>query len=63
MQRFTISLDDDLAEQFDALIAEKGYVNRSEAVRDLLRLGTGLVAGRVRGSRTGWCIANVSYVS
>ena len=37
MQRFTISLDDALAQQFDALIAAKGYENRSEAVRDLIR--------------------------
>ncbi len=64
MQRFTISLDDDLAEQFDALIAQKGYLNRSEAVRDLLRLrlGDDLLAKPARGGKTGWCIANVSYV-
>ena len=37
MQRFTISLDDKLAEEFDAWIAGHGYANRSEAVRDLLR--------------------------
>ena len=37
MQRFTISIDDHLAEDFDRLIAERGYDNRSEAVRDLLR--------------------------
>ena len=36
MQRFTISLDDALAQQFDAFIAERGYDNRSEAVRDLI---------------------------
>jgi CopG family nickel-responsive transcriptional regulator len=37
VQRFTISLDDRLAEEFDELIAARGYDNRSEAVRDLLR--------------------------
>ncbi|WP_395688022.1 nickel-responsive transcriptional regulator NikR [Caenimonas koreensis] len=37
MQRFTISLDDKLAQQFDGLIAHSGYDNRSEAVRDLIR--------------------------
>jgi CopG family transcriptional regulator, nickel-responsive regulator len=37
MQRFTISLDDALAVQFDALIVSRGYSNRSKAVRDLLR--------------------------
>jgi CopG family transcriptional regulator, nickel-responsive regulator len=37
MQRFTISLDDTLAKAFDDFIARRGYANRSEAVRDLLR--------------------------
>jgi|SRR5512139_722920 len=35
--RFGISADDRLLQRFDALIAEKGYVNRSEAIRDLIR--------------------------
>lgn len=35
--RFGISADERLLEKFDALIAEKGYVNRSEAIRDLMR--------------------------
>jgi len=35
--RFGVSTDERLLERFDALIAEKGYVNRSEAVRDLIR--------------------------
>jgi CopG family nickel-responsive transcriptional regulator len=35
--RFGISADERLLERFDALIAAKGYVNRSEAVRDLIR--------------------------
>ncbi len=35
--RFGISLDADLLLQFDRLIAEKGYGNRSEAIRDLIR--------------------------
>ncbi len=35
--RFGISTDERLLERFDALIARKGYVNRSEAVRDLIR--------------------------
>jgi CopG family nickel-responsive transcriptional regulator len=37
MERFTISLDQSLAEGFDLLIRNRGYANRSEAVRDLLR--------------------------
>jgi len=37
MERFTISLDESLARQFDELISARGYSNRSEAVRDLIR--------------------------
>ncbi len=37
LKRFSISLDEQLLEQFDAFIRERGYVNRSEAVRDLIR--------------------------
>lgn len=35
--RFGVSVDERLLGRFDALIAERGYVNRSEAVRDLMR--------------------------
>ena len=37
LARFGISIDQRLLQQFDALIDEKGYVNRSEAIRDLIR--------------------------
>jgi CopG family nickel-responsive transcriptional regulator len=36
-ERFTISIDAELIEAFDEFIAGKGYANRSEAVRDLIR--------------------------
>ncbi|MEW6350595.1 MAG: nickel-responsive transcriptional regulator NikR [Thermodesulfobacteriota bacterium] len=35
--RFGVSIPDDLLDKFDALIAQKGYTNRSEAIRDLIR--------------------------
>ena len=35
--RFGISLDDKLLSSFDQLIDQKGYMNRSEAIRDLIR--------------------------
>ena len=35
--RFTVSLPDQLMETLDRLCAERGYGNRSEFVRDLLR--------------------------
>ncbi|HTP51594.1 MAG TPA: ribbon-helix-helix protein, CopG family, partial [Anaeromyxobacteraceae bacterium] len=37
LERIGISLEDDLLAQFDRLITAKGYVNRSEAIRDLIR--------------------------
>jgi len=37
LTRFGISIDDRLLKRFDDLISEKGYVNRSEAIRDLIR--------------------------
>jgi CopG family nickel-responsive transcriptional regulator len=37
VQRFGISIDSSLLKRFDGHIQEKGYVNRSEAIRDLIR--------------------------
>lgn len=64
MQRFTISLDDELAQQFDGMIAARGYGNRSEAVRDLLRHELGHATLQASGPAGGahWCVASVSYV-
>lgn len=58
MQRLTISIDDDLVEAFDALIQERGYQNRSEAFRDLLRKE---LAGETLSEEKGECVAVVSY--
>ena len=60
MERFTISLDDNLAREFDWLIAERGYQNRSEAVRDILR--SQLEVLRLEKGEATLCIANLSYV-
>jgi CopG family transcriptional regulator, nickel-responsive regulator len=35
--RFGVSIEERLLGRFDAFIAEKAYVNRSEALRDLIR--------------------------
>jgi len=35
--RFGVSLDETLLSRFDRMIARKGYANRSEAIRDLIR--------------------------
>ena len=37
MQRITITLDDDLLDTLDNLSQRRGYNNRSEAIRDILR--------------------------
>jgi len=60
MERITVSLEAGLAEEFDRLIAEKGYRNRSEAVRDVLRAH--LEAARQKDGESSHCVANLSYV-
>ncbi len=35
--RFGVSIDEKLLKKFDSIIEDKGYVNRSEAIRDLIR--------------------------
>ncbi len=37
LARIGISIDPALLESFDRLIGDKGYVNRSEAIRDMIR--------------------------
>ncbi|MBK8890215.1 MAG: nickel-responsive transcriptional regulator NikR [Dechloromonas sp.] len=60
MERFTISLDESLARGFDELIAARGYSNRSEAVRDLIR---GAIESDIQNDPpSGHCVATLSYV-
>ena len=60
MERFTISLDKKLATEFDQLIGERGYLNRSEAVRDMLR--NKLNTLRLQDAQDLNCVASLSYV-
>jgi CopG family nickel-responsive transcriptional regulator len=60
MDRVTVSLDDELLTQFDAFIQRKGYGNRSEAVRDILR--DRLELDRLAEGAAGHCVACLSYV-
>lgn len=60
MERFTISLNEGLASEFDKLIRERGYQNRSEAVRDMLR--GELSRLHVQEDESRFCVANLSYV-
>ncbi|NJD05272.1 MAG: nickel-responsive transcriptional regulator NikR [Methylococcaceae bacterium] len=60
MERFTISLDESLAADFELLIRARGYANRSEAVRDLLRRE--IEADRLAREEAPHCVASLSYV-
>jgi CopG family transcriptional regulator, nickel-responsive regulator len=60
MQRITITLDDDLMEELDRRIAEQGYQNRSEAIRDFTRAGMQQAAQKM--GKTGNCVAALVYV-
>ncbi len=60
MQRVTISLDDDLAAQFDTLMARERYENRSEAVRDLIRRA--LEENRLEREEARHCVASLTYI-
>jgi len=60
MQRLTISLDDELAEAFEELMRRRGYANRSEAVRDLLRRELG--ESDLNSGTSRQCVAVLSYV-
>jgi CopG family nickel-responsive transcriptional regulator len=60
MERFTISLGESLAKEFDELIRNRGYQNRSEAVRDMLR--DMLKNDRLERQEAPYCVAALSYV-
>ena len=60
MKRLTMSLDDELADAFEALVQARGYANRSEAFRDLLRQDLG--NARLRDEPDAPCVATLSYV-
>lgn len=60
MQRITITLDDDLMEELDRVIALRGYQNRSEAIRDLARSGLKQAAQEAGSNRD--CVGVLSYV-
>jgi len=49
MQRITTTLEDELVTAVDSIIAECGYQNRSEAIRDLARAGIAQIHGEAGG--------------
>lgn len=60
MQRVTITLDDDLMAEIDAFMSARGYGNRSEAIRDLVRAGFGELGSGGDDDRP--CVAALVYV-
>ena len=60
MQRLTVTLDDDLVNELDAVIAQRGYQNRSEAIRDFVRAG--MQQSAQENGQTGECVAALVYV-
>ena len=60
MERVTISMSDEFAAELAAFVESYRYENRSEALRDLARLG--LKRARIDHSVTGQCVATLSYV-
>jgi CopG family nickel-responsive transcriptional regulator len=60
MQRVTVTLDDDLMGDIDAIMAERGYRNRSEVIRDLARAGIREAATDAGEARE--CVAALIYV-
>jgi CopG family transcriptional regulator, nickel-responsive regulator len=60
MQRVTITIDDDLVAEIDDFMTQRGYANRSEAIRDLARSGLSQSSLEVGHDR--YCVAALSYV-
>lgn len=60
MQRITITVDDELMADLDSLIAMKGYANRSEAIRDLVRAS--IKENAISADSLPDCVGVLSYV-
>ncbi len=60
LARFGISIDQPLLDSFDELISEKGYGNRSEAIRDMIR--NALVEDQVERADTTPTVGTVTLV-
>jgi CopG family nickel-responsive transcriptional regulator len=60
MQRITVALDDDLLDAIDTFAEQRGYQNRSEALRDVARAG--LESVRADGIGSDPCVGAALYV-
>ncbi len=60
MERITITVEDDLLEEFDKYLAKRNYANRSEGIRDALRH---MLSHQVEDETADQqCVGCVSYV-
>jgi CopG family nickel-responsive transcriptional regulator len=60
MQRFTMTMSDEFADELATFMALHGYENRSEAMRDLARVG--LDQAKTETPNSGQCLATLVYV-
>jgi len=60
LERLTVTIDEDLVAEVDSFMNERGYANRSEAFRDLLRSGLEDLRGGAVTNRP--CVATLSYI-
>ncbi|HLG79876.1 MAG TPA: nickel-responsive transcriptional regulator NikR [Bradyrhizobium sp.] len=59
MERITATLDESLVEELDRFQRDRGYQNRSEALRDLIRAG---LQGTTEAQESGACVGALVYV-
>ncbi len=60
LERISVSLDQGLVEQFEGYLQARGYSNRSEAIRDLIR--DKLEQERIEQEVASHCIGTLTYV-
>jgi CopG family transcriptional regulator, nickel-responsive regulator len=60
LERLTVTIDEDLVTEVDSFMTRRGYANRSEAFRDLLRSGLEQSGTATANNRP--CVATLSYI-
>ena len=60
LERISVTIDEELVEQFESYLEGRGYRNRSEAVRDLIR--DRLESEQLDRDPDGHCVGTLTYV-
>jgi CopG family transcriptional regulator, nickel-responsive regulator len=60
VERITITIEEELAQEIDKIVTVRGYQSRSEAVRDLVRAG--MLQTKIDTGRSIDCVATLAYV-